>query len=960
VTKKAAAPTPASTDAEQSASVAAAPETTASAIASGPEGPQTADGGASTSTSTSAQAEAPAAGIAPLFQAPDPTAAPVRRRARKAASRSTSQPTVAEDAAAASTAAPHSDDVAGTDEAEPTEGLATGAIDDGVVERESVVDSTSETADATDTTDTTDTDTTDTDTTDTTDTTEDSSEDTGDDDADAPSRRRRRRGGRRRRRGGSGAAEAVEPTTPAETIIEEPDEVAEAAAELPTTEEEPSESGTTRRRRRRRRRGEGVDVSPDDPANTVVRVREPRTSDDEITAITGSTRLEAKKQRRREGRDAGRRRAPIVSESEFLARRESVKREMIVRQKDGVSQIAVLEDGVLVEHYVARESQTSLIGNVYLGRVQNVLPSMEAAFVDIGKGRNAVLYAGEVDWKALGVEGRPRKVEEVLKPGQTILVQVTKDPVGHKGARLTGQISLPGRYVVYVPGGQSSGISRKLSDTERSRLKSLLKEILPDEAGVIIRTAAEGATEEQLTRDVGALTARWEDITKKAASSGSAAQLLYGEPDLMIKVVRDLFNEDFVSLAVQGDDAWDMINGYVSHVAPDLSERLSRWGDGTGDHRDVFAAARIDEQIAKGLDRKVWLPSGGSLIIDRTEAMTVVDVNTGKFTGSGGNLEETVTKNNLEAAEEIVRQLRLRDIGGIIVIDFIDMVLENNRDLVLRRMVECLGRDRTRHQVAEVTSLGLVQMTRKKIGTGLLEAFSETCDRCHGRGLVLHAEPIEPEDAPAPSHEPRGRSASGATPSGDTASEGAGRRGRRGGRGGRGDSDDSPVKAAEVRPAESRYLGPRPVLEPKPPVTEPIAEHADAEPEASLAASATDGVGQAPQLVPDSTMQPTPTPTPEPVSEPAAEPVSLATASVEAPVATVVADVPAVAAKRPRRRASRPAAPPAPVPVAEPTAQTAPVPVAEPTAETAPVPAAELDAGTAAEPSWESAAEPQR
>jgi ribonuclease E len=268
-------------------------------------------------------------------------------------------------------------------------------------------------------------------------------------------------------------------------------------------------------------------------------------------------------------------------------------------------------------------------------------------------------------------------------------------------------------------------------------------------------------------------------------------------------------------------------------------------------------------------------------------------------------------------------------------------------------MVECLGRDRTRHQVAEVTSLGLVQMTRKKIGTGLLEAFSETCDRCHGRGLVLHAEPIEPEDAPAPSHEPRGRSGSGATPSGDTAGEGAGRRGRRGGRGGRGDSDDSPVKAAEVRPTESRYLGPRPVLEPKPPVTEPIAEHADAEhadagPEASLAASATDGGGPAPQLVPDSTMQPTPTSTPEPVPEPAAEPVSLATASVEAPVATVVADVPAVAAKRPRRRASRPAAPPAPVPVAEPTA------------ETAPVPAAELDAGTAAEPSWESAAEPQR
>ena len=417
---------------------------------------------------------------------------------------------------------------------------------------------------------------------------------------------------------------------------------------------------------------------------------------------------------------------------------------MVVRQRDDLTQIGVLEDKVLVEHYVARESQTSLIGNVYLGRVQNVLPSMEAAFIDIGRGRNAVLYAGEVNWAALGhKEGQPRKVESVLSSGQAVLVQVTKDPVGHKGARLTSQISLAGRFLVYVPDGTTSGISRKLPDTERNRLKTLLKEIVPDTAGVIVRTAAEGASEDELTRDVERLKARWEDI--EAKTKGSAPQLLYGEPDLTLKVVRDLFTEDFAKLVIQGQDAWDTVQGYVAHVAPDLEERLERYDAADHQGTDLFAAYRVDEQIAKGLDRKVWLPSGGSLVIDRTEAMTVVDVNTGKFTGSGGNLEETVTKNNLEAAEEVVRQLRLRDIGGIIVVDFIDMVLESNRDLVLRRMVECLGRDRTRHQVAEVTSLGLVQMTRKRIGTGLLEAFSENCDHCGGRGLVLHDMPVEPK-----------------------------------------------------------------------------------------------------------------------------------------------------------------------------------------------------------------------
>ena len=415
---------------------------------------------------------------------------------------------------------------------------------------------------------------------------------------------------------------------------------------------------------------------------------------------------------------------------------------MAVRQRGGRTQIAVLEDGVLVEHYVARQSQTSMVGNVYLGKVQNVLPSMEAAFIDIGKGRNAVLYAGEVNWDAAGLEGQPRRIEHALKSGESVLVQVTKDPIGHKGARLTSQISLPGRYLVYVPDGSMTGISRKLPDTERNRLKRILRQIVPDDAGVIVRTAAEGASEEELSRDVARLRAQWEDIARKAGAVNPPS-LLYGEPDLAIRVVRDIFNEDFGKLVVSGDEAWETLHAYLGHVAPDLVGRLEQW---TADE-DVFAAHRIDEQLAKALERKVWLPSGGSLIIDRTEAMTVVDVNTGKFTGAGGNLEETVTKNNIEAAEEIVRQLRLRDLGGIIVVDFIDMVLESNRELVLRRLLECLGRDRTKHQVAEVTSLGLVQMTRKRVGQGLLEAFSETCEHCSGRGLIIHDEPVEKRPA---------------------------------------------------------------------------------------------------------------------------------------------------------------------------------------------------------------------
>ncbi|WP_341945223.1 Rne/Rng family ribonuclease [Microbacterium sp. LWH11-1.2] len=486
------------------------------------------------------------------------------------------------------------------------------------------------------------------------------------------------------------------------------------------------------RRGRRRRGGSEGDDQRDEPRprqRVVEYITEPK-------AIKGSTRLEAKKQRRRDGRDAGRRR-PVVTEAEFLARRESVDRKMVVRAKNGRTQIGVLEDGVLVEHYVARNQDASLIGNVYLGRVQNVLPSMEAAFVDIGRGRNAVLYSGEVDWDGVETGNQPRRIELALKPGDRVLVQVTKDPIGHKGARLTSQISLPGRYLVYVPGGSMNGISRKLPDNERARLKRILKEVLPESSGVIVRTAAEGATEDQLTRDVQRLTAQWEHIRKQVENQQAPA-LLHAEPDLLVKIVRDVFNEDFTKMLIQGDESQRTIRAYLESVAPDLLERVEAYEDET----DPFDAFRITEQIEKALDRKVWLPSGGSLVIDRTEAMTVVDVNTGKFVGSGGNLEETVTKNNLEAAEEIVRQLRLRDIGGIIVVDFIDMVLESNRDLVLRRLIECLSRDRTKHQVAEVTSLGLVQMTRKKLGLGLLETFSEACEVCAGRGVIVHHDPV--------------------------------------------------------------------------------------------------------------------------------------------------------------------------------------------------------------------------
>ena len=555
--------------------------------------------------------------------------------------------------------------------------------------------------------------------------------------------RRRRRGGRGRRKPNGEGADAQENSE------NDSDETSEEGSE--------NADGTTHRRRRRRRAtGDGVtpgEVIDEDGVVTVVKVREVR----EKTERPARDRSERGTRNRRD-RDRGRsdsreyrepyrRRGTIITDGEFLARRENVDREMVVRQIGDRIQIAVIEDNVMVEHYVNRNANVSYVGNVYLGRVQNVLPSMEAAFVDIGKGRNAVLYAGEVNWDAAGIsESEPRKIEMVLKTGQPVLVQVTKDPIGQKGARLTSQISLPGRYVVFVPGGGMSGISKRLPESERSRLKAILKTLIPEDAGVIVRTAAEGVSEAELTADVERLKAQWEDIYQKSVNPNfHAPALLLSEPDLAVRVIRDIFNEDFRKLIIQGNEAWDEISSYLGSIAPELVTKIEKYA-GSG---DLFADYRVEEQLAKAFDRKVYLPSGGSLVIDRTEAMVVIDVNTGKFIGKGGNLEETVTKNNLEAAEEIARQLRLRDLGGIVVIDFIDMILESNRDAVLRRLVESLGRDRTKHQVAEVTSLGLVQMTRKRVGQGLIEAFSTTCDSCGGRGIHVHMDPVKMK-APMP------------------------------------------------------------------------------------------------------------------------------------------------------------------------------------------------------------------
>ncbi|RSX55260.1 Rne/Rng family ribonuclease [Bifidobacterium samirii] len=548
------------------------------------------------------------------------------------------------------------------------------------------------------------------------------------------SRRRRRRGAKNE---AEREAEVVEELV--EQVVEGEDASRRRRGE---SEGEDEDSTVTRRRRRRRSR------SGEEPAEEATPRRSRKQQYiDEITDIEGSTRLEAKKQRRRDNRRERSRQSQLM-EQDFLARREKVERLMVVRERGRHTQISVIEDNVLVEHYVSDIQEVATVGNVYLGRVQNVLPSMEAAFVDIGQARNGVLYAGEVNWDATRLEGQPRRIELAFKSGDPVLVQVTKDPIGHKGARLTSQVTLAGRFLVLVPSGGMTGVSRKLSERERSRLKNIVSKIAPKDMGVIIRTAAEGASEEAIVKDLENLVRQWERICAKRDEfwHGRRPKLLQGEPDVAIRVVRDIFNDDFTRMIVEGDKVYERIEEYLETMAPDLRDKLERWDPAEHEGKDVFDRWQIDSQLRKGMERQVYLPSGGSIVIDRTEAMTTIDVNTGRFIGKGKSLEETVTRCNLEAAEEIARQLRLRDIGGMVMIDFVDMVMPANRDLVLRRLVECLARDRTKHQVAEVTSLGLVQMTRKRIGQGLVEAFSEECPTCKGRGFILHEDPTVSAD----------------------------------------------------------------------------------------------------------------------------------------------------------------------------------------------------------------------
>jgi len=451
---------------------------------------------------------------------------------------------------------------------------------------------------------------------------------------------------------------------------------------------------------------------------------------------------------------------PIELDEETLERRRGRERKgrpvgrylMVVHAEPQVIQIAVLEGRSLIEHYVSRPSDdvSQIDGNIYLGRVQNVLPGMEAAFVDIGTPKNAVLYRGDVRYDTDDVEapsdgpkatrgrtdgpGRSARIEQLLRPGQTILCQVTKNPIGTKGARLTQEVSLPGRFVVLIPNSDTYGISKRLADDERKRLRRILDDVRPAGHGLIVRTAAEGATPDELRRDVGRLLSQWQKIDG-AASRSKAPGLVHREPDMAVRVIREEFNKEYRGVVIDDRELFEEVRDYVASINPELADRVEHAGD-DDDPLPVFERHHVHEQLHKALDRKVWLPSGGSLIIERTEALTVIDVNTGKNVGTS-NLEETVFRNNLEAAEEIARQLRLRDIGGIIVIDFIDMEISANRAEVIRTFREALARDKTRTQVFDISELGLVEMTRKRVSEGLVESFSETCPTCAGRGIVI-------------------------------------------------------------------------------------------------------------------------------------------------------------------------------------------------------------------------------
>jgi ribonuclease E len=412
---------------------------------------------------------------------------------------------------------------------------------------------------------------------------------------------------------------------------------------------------------------------------------------------------------------------------------DTARKQMLVRSSPHQTQIVVLEGPVLVEHYVARSDQKSLVGNVYLGKVRNVLPGMEAAFVDFGEGKNGVLYAGDVNYDDAEIEGKARRIEVVMKPGDTVLVQVVKDALGHKGARLTNQISLAGRYLVLAPNSDVRGISRRLPDDERRRLRTVIGEVRPKGMGVIVRTAAEGASKEDIQADIKRLLGIWGQITDK--SNTKAPSLLHEEPPLVLRVIREHFTSDFRRLLVDDPKTFEQALAYLEGTEADLLDKVKLYEDELG----LFERFHVEDQLRKALDRKVWLPSGGHIVVDRTEALTVIDVNTGRFVGRS-NLEETVLQNNLESAEEIARQLRLRDIGGIIVIDFIDMEIAKNRAAVLRRLREHLAKDKTRTQVFDVSNLGLVEMTRKNVAAGLLESFSDVCPQCNGRGVVLYEE----------------------------------------------------------------------------------------------------------------------------------------------------------------------------------------------------------------------------
>ncbi len=584
--------------------------------------------------------------------------------------------------------------------------------------------------------------------------------------------RRRSRGGRGRGRSGAGAASTAESDVEAGAS----DDSAEARVEGEATSEatgeadaQPTPGTTTRRRRKRGGRGRGkakpaIDASETDdttptaegqeaaPARTgrasgrtTTRKAEPqkksdrpkkaktdsqrsqRKTDGAAKQDDGETSAPTRLRRQRQGRTTVRRRR----ESMPVVPRVTDKL-MVITQHGERDQIAVLEERELVQHYVTRAGARSMVGNVYLGRVQNVLPGMEAAFVDVGRGRNAVLYAGEVNWSPEDLEGAPPRIEHVLKSGQSVLVQVTKDPIGGKGARLTAQISLPGRFLVLAPNSDVSGISRRLPDAERRRLKAIFKNLKPKEHGLIVRTAAEGASEEALTADLGRLLVEWEQIEKRAKKAKAPA-VLYEEPELTVRVVRDLFtDEEYRELVTDSPRIFGLVTDYLRDVAPEVLSKV-RLHEGP---LSAFEEFHIVEQIHKGLDRKVWLPSGGYLVIDRTEAMTVIDVNTGKSVGKS-NLEETVVNTNMEAAREVARQLRLRDIGGMIVIDFIDMLLEQNKKNVIDAMKEALAQDKSRSQVFDISPLGLLEVTRKRVSGGLLEAFSETCPTCEGRGLLI-------------------------------------------------------------------------------------------------------------------------------------------------------------------------------------------------------------------------------